>query len=187
MPRRPAKDGGHTAFTDHRISRLPEETEAPALSSDLTAWREPDVSVQQRNLALALVTAGTENGKPDEVIRGFRMLDRMNIADDAEALTALGTILLKGKQPVEAERRFRRALELHPNFAPYEVNLAAALLARGETAEAIAHLESAVRLDPLLQQAVELLGHAYQLQNEQEKARDLLARYRAAMGVTGHE
>lgn len=183
MPRRPAKDGGHTAFTDHRITRRPEPDLAPVAGDDLVAWREPDASLQQRNLALALVTSGFENSKPDQVIRGFRMLNRMNVANDPEALTAVGTILLKGKQPSEAQARYARALELRPEYAPYEVNLATALLALDQTAEATRHLERALAIDPLLAQAIELLSHVYRLQNQAAKADELLSTYKHAMGA----
>ena len=186
MPSRPAKDGGHTAFTDHRITRLPEaEGESPA-GDDLVAWREPDSSVQQRNLALALVTAGMQNRRPNQVIRGYKMLNRMeqNIGGDAPALTVLGNVLLTAKQPVEAERRFEKALALRPDFAPYEVNLAGALLGAGDTADAVQHLERAVTLDPFLLQAVQLLSQAYRTQGQSSKAEELIAHYRAAMGIS---
>lgn len=186
IPQRPAKDGGHTAFTDHRISRRPELEALAAPPAALVAWREPGQKVRDRNLALALVTAGVESGTPDEVIRGFRMLMRMekDLSGDSAALTTLGTVLLKGKQPVEAEQRFARALTLRPNYAPYEVNMAVALLDEGNAAEATKHLERALEMDPLLQQAVELLNHAYLLRNENAKAEAVISRYRRAMGIT---
>ncbi len=50
-----AKDGGHTVFTDHRISRLlaPEREENQAESNELVAWRPPPPSLVERNFALA--------------------------------------------------------------------------------------------------------------------------------------
>lgn len=190
MPQRPAKDGGHTAFTDHRISRRPEPELSISLAGDLRAWRDPSPSARDRNFALALVTVGLENHNPPQVIRGYRMLNRMqpSLSNDAAALTTLGTVLLKGKQPAEAERCFARALELQPNYAPYEVNVAVALLATGNTMEttreATRHLEHVLQLDPLLQQGVELLDHTYRIQNENSKADALMSTYRAAMGIT---
>lgn len=186
MPSRPAKDGGHTAFTDHRIARLPEEESTLPAGDDLVAWREPEPSVRQRNLALALVTSGMENRKPSQVIRGYKMLNRTgpSINGDAAALTVLGNVLLTGQQPVEAEHAFARALALRPNFAPYEVNLAGAMVAAGDSAGAVQHLETAVKLDPLLSQAVQLLSQAYRMQGEPAKADDLIARYRASMGIS---
>jgi hypothetical protein len=187
MPRRPAKDGGHTAFTDHRITRWaePESEEKTKNADDLVAWREPDESLRQRNLALAVVTAGMENHDRNAVIRGYHLLSGLekDLQGDADALTVLANVLVRARQPVEAERRFERALALRPNYAPYEVNLAAALLSSGGAAEAQRHLERAVQLDPLLLQAVQLLNQVYRSRGQAAKADQLIAQYRAAMGI----
>jgi Flp pilus assembly protein TadD len=186
MPKRPAKDGGHTAFTDHRITRRTEPEGKPAAAADLAAWREPAPELRDRNLALALVTEGLQNHVPDQVIRGYKMLNRLEstLSKDPLALTELGTVLLTAKQPAEAERRFRLALQLRPDFAPYEVNLGDALLEKGDLAGAFEHLERAVQLDPLLPQAVHLLDRVYRMRGEVAKAERLTARYRTAMGIT---
>jgi predicted Zn-dependent protease len=144
--------------------------------------------IRERNLALALVSAGLQNSNADQVIRGFRMLVRLEpaLSNDAPALTALGTVLLKGKQPVEAARRFARALSLRPNYAPYEVNLAVALAGSGNPAAAVGHLERALQIDPLLQQAVQLVAALYRANGESQKADALLSGYLTAMGITLH-
>ena len=185
MPQRPAKDGGHTAFTDHRIRRrIDTDVELPP-GSELTAWRDPAPELSARNLALAFVTLGLQNGQPDSVIRGFRVLSHMepSLENDPMALTELGTVILTGKEPKEAALRFRRALQLRPHFAPYEVNLGAALLEQGELTEATHHLEHALELDPLLAQGVRLLTRAYRQEGQPVKAELLLERYRAAMHI----
>jgi Tfp pilus assembly protein PilF len=64
------------------------------------------------------------------------------------------------------------------------VNLAGALLAAGDAAKAIGHLERAVELDPLLLQAVQLLSQTYRQQGQPVKADELVARYRTAMGIS---
>ncbi|MGH9581958.1 MAG: hypothetical protein ACRD4O_03350, partial [Bryobacteraceae bacterium] len=190
MPRRPASNGSHTAFTDHRISRRPGVSASTGAAPPvLIAWRKPAPALRDRNLAIALVTAGLENRVPGQVIRGYRMLTAIegSLSNDASALTVLGTVLLKGKQPLAAQRRFARALKLRPNYAPYEVNMAVALADTGHTDQAVQHLERAVRLDPLLQQAVDLLSSLYRLQGQPEKAGAIMARYRAAMGINLQE
>lgn len=186
MPQRPAKDGGHTAFTDHRISRRPEQAQEAQQSGDLVAWREPAAEFRDRNLALALATAGIESHDSAEVIRGYRMLNRLHeqIEKDPAALTVLGSILLTAKEPQEASKQFRQALAMRPNYAPYEVNLASALAESGQRAEAIEQLERALKLDPLLENAVLLLSEAYRSEGEAEKAAEILGRYRAALGIT---
>ncbi len=186
MPKRPAKDGGHTAFTDHRITRRPEPEGEAVQGGQLRAWRDPGPEFRDRNLAMALVTEGMENGAADQVIQGYRMLNRMegSLRSDPPALTELGSVLLTAKQPKEAERRFRVALQQRSNFAPYEVNLGGALLEEGSVAEAVGHLEHAVQLDPLLPQAIQLLSRAYRGQGQNDKAATVEARYRAAMGIS---
>jgi predicted Zn-dependent protease len=104
--------------------------------------------------------------------------------DDPDVLTTLGNVLLRGKQPVEALRRFEKVLALKPVYAPYEVNAASALIAAGRKPEAIRHLEKAVQLEPLLQQAVELLSSLYREEGERLKAAGLVAQYRQAMGLS---
>src|ERR1035438_10524289 len=69
-----------------------------------------------------------------------------------------------------------------PAYAPYEVNAASALIAGGRKSEALRHLERAVHLDPLLQQAVELLSSLYRDEGESAKAAWLIAQYRREMG-----
>lgn len=160
MPRLAARDGGHTVFTDHRIARGPEQRNELHQTADLAAWREPEPRLRQRNLALALVTAGLQNSSSQQVIRGYRMLNRVEkeYPDDPDVLTSLGNVLLRGKQPAEALRRFEKVLAMRPAYAPYEVNVASALIAAGNKVEARRHLQRALQLDPLLQQAVELLS-----------------------------
>ncbi len=60
MPRRDLKDGGHTAFTDHKIQKRPEvQREVPA-NADMLAWREPATDLRQRNLGIAYVDVGMQ-------------------------------------------------------------------------------------------------------------------------------
>ena len=152
----------------------------------MAAWREPEPRLRQRNLALALVAAGLQNESAQEVVRGYRMLNQVekDYPDDPDVLTTLGNVLLRGKQPAEALRRFEKVLVLRPTYAPYEVNVATALIAAGRKAEALHHLEKALRLDPLLQQAVELLSSVYKDQDESAKAAGLVAQYQHEMGIT---
>lgn len=187
MPKVSAKDGGHTAFTNHRIMRQPAQQSETAEPDALTAWRETTPSFRDRNLALALVTAGIQNGSSDLVIRGYRMLSRLekDFPDDPSLLTTLGLVLIKGKQPGEALKRFERATTLKPQYAPYYVNKATALVALNQRAEAVKQLEKAVALDSLLQPAVELFSHILD-ESEPAKANGLRADYDRAMRISRH-
>jgi hypothetical protein len=186
MPKLPASDGGHTAFTNHRIA-LPSSGDSTVTERDtLTAWREPEPFLRDRNLALALVTDGLQNQSSGEVVRGYRMLNLLEklYPDDPAVLTTLGSVLMKGKQPVEALKRFARVIELKPEYAPYHLNLASALSALGQTGKAAHELETALSRDPLLQPAVELLGRIYLGQGQSDKADQLRATYDRAIGLS---
>src|SRR5580704_15739686 len=74
MPKRDAKDGGHAAFTDHRIQRRPEvQHELPAGTST-AAWREPSPNLQKRNLGIAFIDAGMQRRSSPFIIEGYRTL-----------------------------------------------------------------------------------------------------------------
>ena len=186
MPRLPARDGGHTAFTDHRIARRPEPRSDTVLQASLAAWREPDPRLRERNLAMALVAVGLQNQSSPEAIRGYRMLNQVekDYPDDPALLTMLGSVLLRAKQPAEALRHFEKVLLLRPAYAPYEVNAASALIAAGRKAEAVRHLERALELDALLEPAVELLSGLYKERGDGPRAARLIARYQREMGTT---
>jgi tetratricopeptide (TPR) repeat protein len=159
MPKLPATDGGHTAFTNHRILRNPAAEITGAQADTLTAWREPDSYVKDRNLALALVTVGLENQSSAEVIRGYKMINRVakDFPNDSALYTTLGLVFLKAQEPGEALKCFRRVIALKPQYAPNYVNEATALMAANQTDAAIAELQKALKLDPLLRQADFLL------------------------------
>lgn len=183
MPRRDAKDGGHTAFTDHRIQRRPEPQQTLPEDTDIAAWREPAPALQKRSLGIAYINAGLEHGAPPFVIRGYRMLTEIQnqFSDDPEFFTSIGSALLLGKQTSEAELAFDRALQLNPDSAPAETNAASAYLQGGDINQAVAHLERAVAIDPLHLAADMPLINLYKQQGNTAKADEVSARLGAAL------
>jgi photosynthetic reaction center cytochrome c subunit len=183
MPRRDAKDGGHTAFTDHRIQRRPEPQSALPEDSDIAAWREPAPELQKRNLGIAYINAGMERRSPPFLIRGYRMLTEVQkqFSTDSEVFTSMGNALLLAKQTSEAELAFERALQLNPDSAAGETNAASAYLQAGHIDRAITHLERAVAIDPLHLPADAPLIELYQQQGNTAKAAELSGAVRAAM------
>lgn len=184
MPRLPARDGGHTAFTDHRIRRHPEGSMPPA-QTDLTAWREPAPAFRERNLGLALVAYGLLHRSPADLGRGYRLLNNVEkqFPNDRDVLTSLGSVELRLRQPGAALSRFLKALSLRPNCASYEVNAAAALVQLENDSEAIRHLSRALELDPLLQPAVTMLSSLYRARGQTVAANQVTANYRQAMAI----
>jgi photosynthetic reaction center cytochrome c subunit len=184
MPRRDAKDGGHTAFTDHRIQRrLESQQQTLPQDTDIAAWREPALDLQKRNLGIAYINDGMEHRSPPFVVRGYRMLTEVQnqFSDDADFFTSIGSALLLGKQTSEAEFAFERALQLNPESAPAETNAASANLQAGDINHAVAHLERAVSIDPLHLPADMPLINLYKQQGNEAKAAEISGRLNAAM------
>lgn len=125
MPRRDAQDGGHTAFTDHKIQRRPEEPTGSAPAGEIAAWREPAPELQTRNLGIAYISAGLQRRSADSLVRGYRLLTEVQqqFSSDPEVFTSMGMALLIGKQASEAEFAFDRALSLQPNSPVAETNV----------------------------------------------------------------
>ncbi|HKW19714.1 MAG TPA: c-type cytochrome [Terriglobales bacterium] len=177
MPRRNANDGGHTVFTDHRIERRPSIEQPLPENIDIAAWREPAPEFQKRNLGISYVNFGAERRSPEFLVRGYRLLTQVQqqFSNDDALFTAIGTALLLGKQPKEAEFAFDRALQLNPNSVSGETNDASAYLQAGDVDQAIAHLERAVTLDPLDLTAVAPLINLYKERGNPARANELSA------------
>jgi predicted Zn-dependent protease len=184
MPRKPTTDGGHTIFTDHRIASRPGVADEEGNVTDLRSWREPEAQFRDRNLGLALADYSMQKKSAPQMVEAFRLLYRIEKTSsaDSQVLAALGSLLFIAQDTQEAEKRYRQAIALKPDFAPYQVNLAAALLKEGRREEAQLHLERALHLDPLLESGVELLSRIYRESREVEKAEKLETQYRVAMG-----
>lgn len=184
MPRRNAKDGGHTAFTDHRIQRRPEPQSDSTEETDIAAWRDPAPDLQKRNLGIAYVNAGAEHRSPAFIIRGYRLLTEVQnqFSNDSAVFASIGTALLLAKQSSEAELAFERALQLNPESVTGETNAASAYLQAGDVDKAIAHLERAVAIDPMHMPAVVPLINLYKQQGNMTKAAELSSKLSAAIG-----
>jgi tetratricopeptide (TPR) repeat protein len=183
MPRRDANDGGHSAFTDHRIQRRPQtQTDLPA-DAGIAAWREPSPDLRQRNLGIAYVEVGLQRRSPDFLLQGYRNLTgvQQQFASDSKVFRWIGQALLLGKQPSEAAIALERALKLDPGSAIAEASAAAPYLQQGNADRAIAHLERAVTLDPMdLPSAIALID-LYQKHGKSAEAAELSGKIKLAM------
>jgi hypothetical protein len=183
MPRRDAQDGGHTAFTDHRIQRRPQPQSDLPPAGEIAAWREPTPDLQKRNLGIGYLNAGFQRRSSEFIIRGYRLLTEVQnqFSSDPELFTWMGTALLVGKKSSEAELAFDRALELNPASAVEETNAAAAHQQAGDIDGTITHLERAVAIDPLHLPATSLLINLYRQQGSATKADELSDRVSALL------
>jgi len=186
MSKRNAKDGGHTVFTDHRISSRPESEQkaATAGKGDLVPWRDPPSALRERNLAIAYVNGGFENHSASQIVQGLHMLTEVEkqLPDDPAVLTALGQALLAVNKPTEAAQRFERVLQLDPDSAVNEENAGTAWMQAGQMDKAIDHLERAIKRDPLLLPVAQALMQVYRQQDDADKAAALAERVRQALG-----
>jgi len=186
MSKRNAKDGGHTVFTDHRITSRPESKQeaASADNGELVPWRNPPPYLRERNRAIAYVNGGFENHSASEIVQGLHMLAEVEkqFPNDPAVLTALGQALLAVNKPAEAAQRFERVLELGPESAVNEENAGTAWMQAGQMDKAMDHLERAIQRDPLLLPVAQALMQAYRQQDDEDKAAALAERVRQALG-----
>jgi photosynthetic reaction center cytochrome c subunit len=183
MPKRDAKDGGHAAFTDHRIQRRPEVMAESSANTAIAPWREPAPDLQKRNLGIAYIDIGMQRHSSPCVIQGYRMLTEVQqqFRDDSDFFKWIGEALLLGKRTSDAKFAFERALQLDPDSALTEASAAAPFLQEGDAPGAIAHLERAVALDPLnLPTASTLIG-LYRSQGKPAEAAALSEKIKVAM------
>ena len=88
----------------------------------------------------------------------------------------LGHLYWKHGDADQALVELTRQLELDPGHAEANGELGAVLMAEDRTAEAIPHLESAIRSKPDLWPAYQQLGRAYAAQKQYARAETMLRR-----------
>jgi len=183
MPRRDAKDGGHTVFTDHRIQRRPEAPGDLPANSSISAWRKPTPEFEQRNLGIAYIDVGMQRHSSSFIIQGYRALTEVQnqFANDPEFFQWIGEALLVAKQASDAKLAFNRALELEPDSALAQARVASPYLQEGDDAQATTHLERAVKLDPLFLPAISTLIGLYEKNGNGTAAAELSAKTKLAM------
>jgi predicted Zn-dependent protease len=178
MPTRSALDGGHTAFTDHRITRRPTDATEPA-AARLVAWREPSEVVRKRNLALAYLAVGESHSLTQYIEAGGHLLQAAQevFPSDPAVLTGLGVACLRNAKYADAVQFFGQVVKLEPGSSAYEVNLATALLDTGDFQGAIQHLNHAIALDPSLEVAYRRLAEVYRKSGDSAAIDQVFERY----------
>lgn len=186
MPRRAAKDGGHSAFTDHRIQRRPEEQPEAPSSGAIAAWREPAPDLQKRNLGIAEIEVGMQRHSPLLIRDGYRELTdvQQQFSNDSDFFKWIGEALLVGKQNSEAEIAFERGLQLNPNSALAEARAAAPYIQDGNVDQAIAHLQRAMARDPLNLSAASTLIDLYRKRGQFAESSELATKIKTQLNPT---
>ena len=183
MPKRKAKDGAHSVFTDHFIARAPAadavnpSPEAPV--DKLVAWHEPAGALAQRNMGLANVDLGERQQSQALLELGAQQLAAAMklFPPDPAILTKLGMVLLRMGEAADAMETLEYAVRLEPERAGSHVNLATAYKEAGLIEKAIAEVERAIELDPSLDSAYKTLGEIYTQKNDTEGILRTLKRY----------
>jgi tetratricopeptide (TPR) repeat protein len=178
MPKREADDGGHSAFTDHRIQSQPQHeaaTDSPETVPAIVPWRQPQVEFATRNLGMALTEAGLAQRSAKQILSGYRILTtvQQQFPQDSEMYNMFGAALIAGRQYDEAVQAFMLAVRFDPSSSPKEASLGQAYLAAGQEALGEQHLERAMELDPLNLSAAALLIDAYDKSGKPSKSDQL--------------
>jgi hypothetical protein len=183
MPQREAQDGGHTAFTDHRIQRRPRKEDGDVPIANLRAWREPSPELRTRNKALALNDAGKRYAASALLAQSYPLLlqAEKTFPNDPDVLAAIGSALLDRNEPMEAAKFFDHALEIRHDDPSIEDNSGSAWLAAGDKQTAARHFEQALKLDPLLLPDIEALRGIYRELGEHAQEDALMRRVQEAM------
>jgi Flp pilus assembly protein TadD len=137
MPRTGARNVLHVAWTDHRIRKLPEAAPAESQGNDrgkLTAIFSPGTT--PRDEAMANYQALLEGDRSRESVAWEQLnAQRSALGNDAAALDALGNISAERGEHEEAEKAFRRVLELVPSDLTALSNLGTLLAKEGKLKE----------------------------------------------------
>jgi len=135
----------HVAWTDHRILKLPDDSPSPPQNQgpvQLTPIFSPGATA--RDLAMAYYQALLEGDREFEASAWEQLKhERPAIANDKEALDALGNLAAERGDRATAEQVFRRVLELDPVNLTALSNLGTLLAKLGSLKEAIPLLEKA--------------------------------------------
>src|SRR3984957_8464470 len=152
MPRLRPTNVAHSAITDHSIPRRPRlETRKPGAGDvDLTAWREPEPALIQRDLGLAWFDLAANTQTTGGVDKAYSILSRLPPQERQEAAVQadLASILLQQNEQRLAIQMFERASAEEPSNARYAYCLGAALERSGKPEEAEKALRRSIELDP---------------------------------------
>lgn len=93
-------------------------------------------------------------------------------ASDWEAFRVLGDLLLQGRYYVQAEAKYKQALELNPNEVSIYLGLAQCSSSRARRLEAVEYAHTAVQLDSTSPEAHDVYASALMAQGALEEARE---------------
>jgi hypothetical protein len=150
MPKRDASDGGHTAFTDHRIQRQADAGATSTTPAQLRLWRDvSSVDLRERNLGLASILVGERDGSAGLINDGYRRLAAVfpKYPRDPDVLSSLGMVLFLKDQKQDARKLLEAAVQERPNDAELHEKLGLIRRANADIPAAIRSFEKSIALD----------------------------------------
>jgi tetratricopeptide (TPR) repeat protein len=138
---------------------------------------DPGLPGARRALGIALMSGTNDEPNRAEARRQFEKELSLN-PNDALSEYQLGELMWIDNRPDDALRRFRRAIEIHPNFPDALIAASKVLVSTGKAAEGIPLLEKAVALDPLNEVAHYRFAQALQKSGDPKRAGQELAEFR---------
>ncbi len=171
------------------FKRTPEAMQAALGYFEQAAARDPEFALAHVGIADTYVLQGSP-GMPLDA--GRERMQKARAAAEraldidpslAEAHTALGGVAFFGERALaDAEKRFRRAIELNPNYPVAHEWLGLLLGEQGRTAEGLSHAKTAVSLDPFEATMHQALGL---IQYNGRKFDDAITSERRAFELSG--
>jgi hypothetical protein len=182
MPRRPVTDGGHTTFTDHRITRITPSENPPAAeggADTLVAWREPPPEFAQRDLGLAEVAVGRNLGLPEMARKGARLLISTyhSFPKDAPILMGIGEVFYDLGRFDDSIAAYEAAMKVEPEVASNYLQAAKAWRGAKNDTKAIQYLEKTIAIDPMIQEAYGELVAIYAARHRTDQVRETWDRF----------
>lgn len=144
MPRTGALNVPHVAWTDHRVRKLPDgtKTESPTEGGELSPVFSPGAT--KRDQAMANYQALLEGDRSREAMAWEQLnAQRDEVANDKEALDALGNMSAERGDLEKAEWAFRKVIKLDPADLTALSNLGTLLAKEGKLKESVVLLRAA--------------------------------------------
>jgi predicted CXXCH cytochrome family protein len=178
MPRIRPTNVAHAAITSHVIS-IPHSEKMPvhhSRTSDLSAWREPDPGMAERDLGLALFQTGAAARNWSQLGRSYDILSHLR-QRDSEVLATLGSLLLEQDHLQLAVDFFEQALALEPGNARFLYELGVALASQSQLEPAIAALRRSIEIDPSAPEAYRELEKVYDTEGRKDLGQRVVQEY----------
>ena len=135
MPNTRARDGGHSAFTDHSIPRTPHRKRRPAEARRelVPFWTG---SGADRELGLAYARLALREQDRSYAIRAFQFLEKVQSRNDPQVAMQLAFLYDRRGDQAKAMELYRHAASLDPSLLTATVNLGGKLALQGRYQEA---------------------------------------------------